>query len=450
MTKGADSMMLPLLQNSYEKENLGNVLMSFAVEGLRTLVMAQREISEDEFETWYLRWKNTMMGNDPNKDTKLDMLGAEIEINLELVGCSAIEDKLQDGVPETIALLMSANIRVWVLTGDKEETAIEIGKSCNLLQQYMEIIKLSSRSSQEITEKLERLNESCKLDQCSFETLDLNKKKLPKKLGIVIDGITLSWVLDNSRLRVLFFKLGFLSSSCICCRVSPAQKAQVVNLAKTSGKWVTLSIGDGANDVSMIQEAHIGVGISGKEGAQAVQASDFAITQFRFLRKLVLAHGRWAYKRITWFVCYYFYKNIAVVLTELWFALFNGFSGQIFFLDWLPMLYNSFWTSWPCMITYLLEQDLDSERSLKYPALYTAGQKNLYLNIKRFWLWVGLGIWHGSVSFWIPISMSQQSMGNDGEIKNLWWVSTLSFSLIIHIITLKLYIENMHWNSYSA
>jgi P-type E1-E2 ATPase len=153
----------------------------------------------------------------------------------------------------------------------------------------------------------------------------------------------------------------------ICCRVSPKQKADVVGLAKKSGKWITLSIGDGANDVPMIMEAHIGVGIRGKEGSQAVRSADYAIGQFKFLQKLILAHGRWGYRRVGIFVCYYFYKNVLLVFCELYFAFYNGFSGQIYFADWLPMLYNAFWTSWPCIFTFVFERDVDSEYSLNYP-----------------------------------------------------------------------------------
>lgn len=449
MTKGADSMMLPLLNSSSNNQTLSNTLYNFAVEGLRTLVMGQKNLTDQEFNKFYSDWKKILLSNDPKKEQKLDDLGEKIEKNLNFVGCSAIEDKLQYGVPESIQLLMSAGIRVWVLTGDKEETAIEIGKSCNLLQVHMETLKLSSKSLGEITEKLEKFNILHKLKFADFDELEKKKKKLAKKIAIVVDGLTLAWIFESQNLKKLFFKLGFLSVSCICCRVSPAQKMQVVQLAKSSGPWVTLSIGDGANDVSMIQEAHIGVGISGKEGAQAVQAADFSFSQFRFLTRLLLIHGRWAYKRISWFICYYFYKNITVVFAELWFALFNGFSGQIFFLDWLPMLYNSFWTSWPCMVAFLLEQDVDAERSLAYPNLYKAGQKGLFFNVKRFWLWVVLAIFHGTICFWIPVSISFTSVSSNGSISHLWAVSTISFSLVIHIVTLKLFLENMHWNFYS-
>ena len=149
----------------------------------------------------------------------------------------------------------------------------------------------------------------------------------------------------------------------------------------------------------MIQEAHIGVGISGKEGTQAVQASDFTFSQFRFLKYLLLVHGRYAYNRISLFILYYFYKNFISTFTEAWFAIFNGFSGQIYFLDWLPSLYNTFWTSWPCITFCTLEQDISPELSLEYPNLYSAGQKSAYFNIKIFWVWTLFSIYSGAVIF---------------------------------------------------
>jgi magnesium-transporting ATPase (P-type) len=154
----------------------------------------------------------------------------------------------------------------------------------------------------------------------------------------------------------------------------------VVALAKANGPQITLSIGDGANDVPMIMEAHIGVGIRGKEGTQAARSADYAVGKFKFLKMLAFVHGRNAYKRIGSFVCYYFYKNVILVFCEFYFAFANGYSGQIFFADWLPMLYNALWTSWPCMFTFIFERDLDYEFSLKNPILYEAGPKKVYFN----------------------------------------------------------------------
>ena len=255
------------------------------------------------------------------------------------------------------------------------------------------------------------------------------------------------WAMEDSiATRSLFFKLGYLSNSCICCRVSPAQKMQIVELAKENGKWITLAVGDGANDVSMIQGAHIGVGIAGKEGTQAVQAADYSISQFRYLQRLVLVHGRWGYKRISWFICYYFYKNIAVVFTELCFAFMNGLSGQIYFLDWLPMLYNAFWTSWPCMFTFTFEQDVNEEEALRYAATYQAGPRGLHFSYMTFWTWVLTSLWHGLCCFWLPVYGLNLGVDSSGHDSGLWFTSTISFTLVIHVITAKLFIQSMYWN----
>jgi len=193
--------------------------------------------------------------------------GKKLERGLTLVGCSAIEDKLQDGVPETIQQITKANVRLWVLTGDKQETAIEIGRSCNLIQREMALIKLSSNSEAEFKNRIDDELKKYKIQDKSFEELNTLRNELTQKLSIVIDGQTLAWALNGGKdLCNNFFKLGFISNTCICCRVSPAQKMHVVQLAKKNGDWITLGIGDGANDVSMIQEAHVGVGIAGKEG----------------------------------------------------------------------------------------------------------------------------------------------------------------------------------------
>ena len=161
------------------------------------------------------------------------------------------------------------------------------------------------------------------LNKLTEEDLKLGKNRI----CIVIDGPTLCFVLEDKDVSNMYFRLGLLANSVICCRVTPAQKADVVGIAKKAKRWICLSIGDGANDVPMIMEAHIGVGIRGKEGSQAVMAADYSISQFRYLQRLTLVHGRWGYRRIAWMVCYYFYKNIVLAFTEIYFAFYNGFSG---------------------------------------------------------------------------------------------------------------------------
>lgn len=452
MSKGADTIMIPLL-SSKEKpkvEILEDHLHKFALEGLRTLVMAQRILKESAFQEWKAEWDHISLSMDPDKDDQLEKHGAKIEKHLLLVGASAIEDKLQDGVPEAIKFIMSASIRVWMLTGDKQETAIEIGKSCNLIQPSMTLVDLSSKSQMEFASLIGHYVIKFTLANKTVNEVISYKNQVTEKICIVIDGPTLAMALNKEfGYRENFFKLGILSDSCICCRVSPAQKAQVVELAKEYGPWITLAIGDGANDVSMIQSAHIGVGIAGKEGAQAVQSSDYALCQFRFLKKLLLVHGRWGYRRVSLFICYYFYKNVAVVFCEVCYAFFNGFSGQIYILDMLTMMFNAVWTSWPCMLTFILEQDLNAKDSFKYPIAYQAGQKRQLFSYKIFWEYMILAIWHGFVAIFLPFAAMSQAIDIDGRDTGLWWVSTLSFTLIIHIITFKMLMMSTYWNKYS-
>lgn len=407
MTKGADSVMIPRLKKSRNPiTKMVEDLDQFAREGLRTLVMGQRMVTSRQFEAFFGQFEAIKSSADPNKETLLGELFNELEKDLDYVGVSAIEDLLQVGVPETIATLMEADIRMWVLTGDKQETAIEIAKSCRLIEPGTTVCILSSLRRQDFTKKLDKYWRDYGFTDLGEDIPPLGElaAQMLVKVSFVIDGQTLAYALESGDdVASKFFRLCILGVSVICCRVSPKQKADVVGLTKKHGPWVTLAIGDGANDVAMIMEAHIGVGLYGKEGSQAARSADFAFGQFRYLVKLILVHGRLAYRRVCWFILYYFYKNVAIVFTEIYFAFFNGFSGQIFFLDWLPMLYNALWTSWPCMFTYALEKDVSKDISLKFPKLYKAGQLGYFFNLRIFWKWLAFAAWHGNVCFWVPV-----------------------------------------------
>ncbi|CDW89464.1 p-type atpase [Stylonychia lemnae] len=375
MTKGADSIMIPRINfGKNEQAQVEKDLYKFACEGLRTLVFGSKILSQDDYLEFKKQYDNLKISTDSKKDEKLNILFDEMEYGLNYLGSSAIEDKLQEGVADTIDTLINANIRVWVLTGDKQETAIEIGKSCKLIQSNMKEVVLTSKNRDDFKTRLK----------------GYSSQEYKQKLAIIIDGPTLIYALEDSLTAQQFFAFGMRANSVICCRVSPKQKADVVALAKKQKKFITLSIGDGANDVSMILEAHIGVGIRGKEGTQAVRSADYAISQFRFLERILLVHGRYGYMRVSNMICYYFYKNVVLVFTELHFAYWNGFSGQIFFADWLPTLYNAFFTSWLCLFALMLERDVDDESSQRSPQLYAAGQKGHYFNFKVFLLSLSL------------------------------------------------------------
>ncbi len=283
---------------------------------------------------------------------------------------------------------------------------------------------------------------------------------------MIISGEALIYIFKSNELSEKFFKLGLICRSVICCRVSAKQKSQVVKLVKSLGNWITLAVGDGTNDVPMIMEANIGVGIQGVEGTQAVRSADYGICRFKYLQRLILIHGRNGYRRISNFICYYFYKNIILVFAEIYFVYYSGYSGQPFFPNFLPTLYNSVWTSWPCIFAYSIESDIIDNTFEKFcknelkdknnllgknfeilPKLYRAGQLKYYFNMKIFWLWLLYAIIHGGLSYiLISIGIHLHSCSGDGKLVDHWWVNTVIFSCIIHIVTYKIFIEITYWN----
>uniref|UniRef100_A0A669EA79 Phospholipid-transporting ATPase n=1 Tax=Oreochromis niloticus TaxID=8128 RepID=A0A669EA79_ORENI len=340
-SKGADTIIFERLDPS--SENLmyttSEHLSEFAGEGLRTLALAYKDLDEDYFKVWMKRllFASTVI---ENREDQLAVLYDEIELGMKLLGATAIEDKLQEGVPETIACLNLADIKIWVLTGDKLETAMNIGYSCNMLRDDMnEVFVISGHSLQDVQQQLRSAKEHIlglsrvssaghveKTD--AFADDSVFEEAIIAEYALVINGHSLAHVLEP-QLEHILLDLACLCKTVICCRVTPMQKAQVVELVKRHKRAVTLAIGDGANDVSMIKTAHIGVGISGQEGMQAVLASDYSFAQFRYLQRLLLVHGRWSYFRMCNFLGYFFYKNFAFTLVHFWYGFFCGFSAQI-------------------------------------------------------------------------------------------------------------------------
>ena len=316
-SKGADNVIFERLAAGQDaaKRRTQEHLDKFATDGLRTLVLGVRELSQEQFDDWKAEHHQAAIALE-NRDEKLDAVYNMIERDLSLIGATAIEDKLQDGVPQTIANLQLAGIKVWVLTGDKQETAINIGYSCNLLNDDMwdEPYIVDGHTSEEVMKQLAahrrsidtHMNQTRNTDALSMRTLSAasiaeTEPEVSGGFALVINGHSLVHALTPD-LELAFLGVAEHCTAVICCRVTPLQKALVVELIKKYKEAVSLAIGDGANDVSMIKAADIGVGISGQEGMQAVLASDYSIAQFRYLERLLLVHGRWSYYRMCKFL----------------------------------------------------------------------------------------------------------------------------------------------------
>lgn len=397
--KGADSIIYSRLKRGEQQElrkTTAEHLEMFAREGLRTLCIAERVLSEPE----YLEWRKehdkaaTAM---QDREEKLEEVADRIERELSLLGGTAIEDRLQDGVPDTIALLGEAGIKLWVLTGDKVETAINIGFSCNLLNNDMELINLKvpeDETGQTPDEEfLATLSNELDRHMATFgitgSDQDLaaarkNHEAPASTHALVIDGFTLRWVLHETLMQK-FLLLCKQCKSVLCCRVSPAQKAAVVGMVKNGLDVMTLSIGDGANDVAMIQEADVGVGIAGVEGRQAVMSSDYAIGQFRFLQRLVLVHGRWSYRRLAETISNFFYKNMIWTFSIFWFQCFCDFDITYLMEYTYILMFNLFFTSVPVILLGVLDQDVSDTVSLAVPQLYRRGIERMEWTQTKFW-----------------------------------------------------------------
>ncbi|ODV88143.1 hypothetical protein CANARDRAFT_192996 [[Candida] arabinofermentans NRRL YB-2248] len=410
--KGADTVILSRLSDDNEfVEATSRQLEDFAVEGLRTLCIASRAIPEEEYKQWSKAYNAAAISLD-DRSRKLDEVAEKIEKDLFLLGATAIEDKLQDGVPETIHILQEAGIKIWVLTGDRQETAINIGMSCKLLSDEMNLLVVNEETKADTRRNLQDKLKVLNSNQLSED--DLNS------LALVIDGKSLGFALEED-LEDMLLEIGVMCKAVICCRVSPLQKALVVKLVKRKKKALLLAIGDGANDVSMIQAAHVGVGISGMEGMQAARSADFAIGQFKYLKKLLLVHGSWSYQRISLAILFSFYKNITFYMTQFWYVFSNGFSGQSMVESWTLTFYNVIFLVLPPFVLGIFDQYISANMLNQYPKLYKIGQKGHFFNVEIFWSWAINGFYHSAIIYIAAINIFKYgNQLSNGMIADHW------------------------------
>uniref|UniRef100_A0AAR2LX35 Phospholipid-transporting ATPase n=1 Tax=Pygocentrus nattereri TaxID=42514 RepID=A0AAR2LX35_PYGNA len=409
----------------------------FGVKCLRTLVVAYRLFSAEEYKEVERRIHEARTALQ-QREERLAETFSFIEKDLELLGATGVEDKLQEKVQETIEALRLAGIKVWVLTGDKHETAVSVSLSCGHFHRTMNILELvQQKSDHECAEQLRRLARR------SFYGI---KEDHVIQHGLVVDGASLSLALREH--EKLFMEVCKNCSAVLCCRMAPLQKAKVVRLLKTSPeKPITLAIGDGANDVSMIQEAHVGIGIMGKEGRQAVRNSDYAIARFKFLAKLLLVHGHFYYVRIATLVQYFFYKNVCFITPQFLYQFFCLFSQQTLYDSVYLTLYNICFTSLPILVYSLFEQLVHPHVLQSKPALYRDISKNSVLSFKTFLYWTILGFCHAFIFFfgsYMLMGEDTSLMGN-GQMFGNWTFGTLVFTVMVITVTLKLALETHFW-----
>ncbi|GAA5973244.1 hypothetical protein JCM21900_001016 [Sporobolomyces salmonicolor] len=369
--KGADAVMARIVvYNDWLEEECGNM----AREGLRTLVMARKRLSEDTWLAFEEAYREARVSLGDRNVASAKVIAEYLEKDLELLGVTGVEDKLQDDVKMTIELLRNAGIKIWMLTGDKIETATCIAISTKLVSrgQYVhQIAKLKSPA--EARDELEFL--STKLDCC-----------------LVIDGESLQLCIEHFRQD--FIELSTKLSAVVACRCSPTQKADVARLIRAHTKKRVCCIGDGGNDVSMIQAADVGVGIVGKEGRQASLAADFSVNQFSYLTKLLVWHGRNSYKRSAKLAQFVIHRGLIISVIQAVFSSVFYFSPIAIYQGWLMVGYATAYTMLP-VFSLVLDRDVNEDVALLYPELYKELTKGRSLSYKTFFTWLMISIYQG-------------------------------------------------------
>ncbi|XP_007945213.1 phospholipid-transporting ATPase FetA-like [Orycteropus afer afer] len=339
-----------------------------------------------------------------------------------------------------------------------EETAVNIAYSCNIFDEEMDgVFVVEGKDAETLLKELRSARNRMKpesLLNTDPVNISLTKTKKPFRIpeeepngnyGLIINGYSMAYALEGN------LELELLRTACMCkavvwCRMTPLQKAQVVDLVKRYKKVVTLAIGDGANDVGMIKAAHIGVGVRGREGAQAVLSSDFTLPQFHYLQRLLLVHGRWSYNRMCKFLSYFFYKNFAFTLVHFWYAFFNGFSAQTIYDNWFITFYNLVYTALPVLSLSLFDQDVDDMCSLRFPELYEPGQDNLHFNRKEFVKCLLHGVYSSLMLFLVPMKTICNSMRSDGkDISDYQSFSMMVQTSLLCVVTMQIALETTYW-----
>ncbi|KAJ7385268.1 Phospholipid-transporting ATPase ID [Desmophyllum pertusum] len=441
--KGADTIVYEHLDRSCKPLMTKTMkhLNVFAAEGLRTLVTAYKDIPPDVYKEWEVKFREASLAMD-DRDELVQQAYEDIEQNLILIGATAIEDKLQDDVPDTIATLAEADIKIWVLTGDKVETAINIGYSCHLLTDDMtEVFTIDGETLESVQQAIseyknkvmaERQHLKCIVKKTASRMWRL--KSYRTKITIWARYHPLHRTQRNktpSDLLFLAFALHeslekeFLTLACLCKAgnviIYPTLyvyvQALVVQLVKNNLQAVTLAIGDGANDVSMIKAAHIGVGISGQEGMQAVLASDFSFAQ--------ILHSP----------CVNCGTHFILV-----------FSAQTLYDAWFISFYNVFFTSAPIVFLAVLDQDVSEASCAKYPRLYIPGQKNLLFNKKIFCLSLLYGTLVSLGIFFVSYGAFGHTIASDGlETSSVSFFGTVVAAILVVVVNIEISFLTQHW-----
>ncbi|KAL2760836.1 hypothetical protein ACRALDRAFT_1046021 [Sodiomyces alcalophilus JCM 7366] len=371
--KGADTVMGSIVaENDWLDEETANM----AREGLRTLVVGRKRLSHQQYREFSRDYQEASLVINGRDASLQRVVSDHLERNLELLGVTGVEDKLQRDVKPSLELLRNAGIKIWMLTGDKVETARCVAVSSKLVargQFIYTVAKLKGKDN-------------------ARNHLDFLRSKTDSCL--LIDGESLALFLTH--FRVEFISVAVQLPTVVACRCSPTQKAEIAELIKEHTKKRVCCIGDGGNDVSMIQAADVGVGIVGKEGRQASLAADFSIEQFHHLTKLLVWHGRNSYKRSAKLAQFVIHRGLIIAVCQTMYSIAINFEPEGLYKDWLLVGYATIYTAAP-VLSLVLDKDVDENLANLYPELYKELTSGRSLSYRTFFVWVLVSVYQGCV-----------------------------------------------------
>ena len=426
--KGAENVMLKFVKHeyvSYIAENAENL----AVKGLRTLVLSQKIISQEDFDKWNQEYNEALTSME-NRKEKITNAISKLENNMDFLCVTGVEDLLQDEVASTIDNLRNAGMKIWMLTGDKVETATCISISAGIKAKNHKIFTIKNDEFNDMT-----LGDSIfKLKQRFSEY----KKKIEIDPYIfIIDGDTLDLALKHCEDE--FFTTAMQAPSVVCCRCSPTQKRIIVKtIKKFIGDGRTAAVGDGGNDVAMIQEADVGIGIVGKEGLQASLAADYSIKEFKSLSTLLLWWGRVAYKNTATMSNFIVHRGMIISFNQFIFSLVFYYNPVPLYNGFLCFGYSTIFTSMPS-ISVLLDRDVSKDNVLRFPTLYKILLMGRELNFKNFLFWLFKSIYQSGVIMFGSFLFFPDNI--------FLKIVTVSFTALIYLEILNVYMEinKFHW-----
>ena len=371
--KGADTVMSAIVAaNDWLDEETANM----AREGLRTLVVGRKRLSSQQYQEFTAKYKQASLALQGRDAGMAAVISEHLERDLELLGVTGVEDRLQKDVKPSLELLRNAGVKIWMLTGDKVETARCVAISAKLVARGQYIHTVS------------KVNDAF----AAQEALDFIRNKTD--CCLLIDGESLSLMLGQ--FRSSFISLAVLLPAVIACRCSPTQKAEMADLIRQHTKKRVCCIGDGGNDVSMIQAADVGIGIVGKEGRQASLAADFSIAQFHHLTKLLVWHGRNSYKRSAKLAQFIMHRGLVISACQTMYSIASKFDPKGLFINWLMVGYATIYTNAP-VFSLVFDRDVDEHLANLYPELYKELKSGRSLSYRSFFVWVFISVYQGAV-----------------------------------------------------